>query len=142
MMQLSPSKPVPKKVEECIAHMVGIKMQQSNLPNKTVQLPSGSSQPLTITPIRIPRKSSDETCERNVRYRANTAKELIHLMSGEETQSVTKQTMALLNSMEESDRNTIIKNLGTEVIIPANHITAMKSNLNIPWNQLREIHVG
>lgn len=44
MMQLSPSKPVPKKVEECIAHVVGIKMQQSNLPNKTVQLPSGSSQ--------------------------------------------------------------------------------------------------
>lgn len=80
---------------------------------------------MTITPNRILRKSSDETYERNVRYEANATNELIPLMFGGKTQSVTKQTTALLKSTTESDRNTII--------------TAMKFNLKMPWNQLREI---
>lgn len=43
ILNLSPSKPVPRDVEECVTHIVGIKMKQSSLPNKTIQLPTGSS---------------------------------------------------------------------------------------------------
>ena len=43
ILNMRPSKPVPIDVDECINHIVGIKMKQSLLPNHTIQLPTGSS---------------------------------------------------------------------------------------------------
>ena len=33
----------------------------------------------------------------------------------------------------------IMKELGSQAVVPANHIAAMKANLNLPWYQLRQI---
>ena len=44
IMTLSPSKPVPKKVAECVGHVLKIQMHQSDMPNNSVQIPSGGPQ--------------------------------------------------------------------------------------------------
>ena len=41
ILNLTPTKPIPKDVMDCVGHVVGIKMHLSDLPNKTIQLPSG-----------------------------------------------------------------------------------------------------
>ena len=44
IMNLSPSKPVPRIIEQCVTHVVNIKMKQSILPNQTIQLPTKGPQ--------------------------------------------------------------------------------------------------
>ena len=41
-----------------------LKMKQSKLPNKSVQLSTSGPHPLTITPIHVARKDSDNVAER------------------------------------------------------------------------------
>ena len=38
ILKLSPSKPIPKIVEQCLSHVIHIKMLQSSMPNNSVQL--------------------------------------------------------------------------------------------------------
>ena len=44
IMNLSPSKPVPRIIEQCFTHVVNIKIKQSMLPNQTIQLPTKGPQ--------------------------------------------------------------------------------------------------
>ena len=44
ILNLSPSKPLPKIVEQCISHVVSIKIKHSTMPNKTIQLPTKGRQ--------------------------------------------------------------------------------------------------
>ena len=44
ILSLSPSKPIPSIVDQCISHVMNIKIKQSDLPNHTVQLPTKGPQ--------------------------------------------------------------------------------------------------
>ena len=89
-----------------------------------------------MTPIRVARKSSTETCKRSIEKRSQAAKELVKIIAGEDGFNV--QTSAIVKSLDIVEREKILKGL-VEVKIPSNHIAAMKATLNIPWYQLREI---
>ena len=44
ILNLSPPKPVPHIIEECLSHVMSIKIKQSKLPNNTVKLTTQGSQ--------------------------------------------------------------------------------------------------
>ena len=92
-----------------------------------------------MTPIPITRKPSDQTCDRTNQKRNKAAKQLVNLLSGGTESGVVKQTTALIKSLDYEERQNIMKELGSQAVVPANHIAAMKANLNLPWYQLRQI---
>ena len=55
MMKLDPRKPIPPKIEEAVANVINMKMKNSSLPNNSIQLNTGGSQPLTLTLISVAR---------------------------------------------------------------------------------------
>ena len=44
ILSLSPCKPIPSIVDQCISHVMNIKINKSELPNHTVQLPTKGPQ--------------------------------------------------------------------------------------------------
>lgn len=94
-------------------------------------------QPLTLTPISIPRKDSTDISDRSLLNRNNTAKNLIKLISGESDAAFVTQTRSLVRSLDAKERENILKKI--EKNIPTESVAAMKATLNIPWNQMREI---
>ena len=88
-----------------------------------------------MTPIRVARISSNETCKRNIQKRSKVTKELVSIIAGET--GVGSQTTALVKSLPHEERASIMKSF--KVNIPSFHVASMKSNLNIPWYQLRQI---
>ena len=53
ILKPNPKRKIPASVEKAASKIISIKMQKSDMPNKTVQLSSGSSRPLTLTPITV-----------------------------------------------------------------------------------------
>ena len=45
----------------------------------------------------------------------------------------------MIQSIEHKEREQIINKWGNETIISSDHVAAMKSILNLPWNQMREV---
>ena len=82
---------------------------------------------------------SENSTERTNQKRNKTAKQLVSLLSGGTKEGVMKQTSALVKDLEFKERQTILSELGSQPMVPANHVAAMKASLNIPWNQLRQI---
>ena len=62
----------PDNVEKMISHVMGIKMQQSALPNKSVELKTRGPQPVTLVPIVVPRKESTVASTRTLQARSKT----------------------------------------------------------------------
>jgi hypothetical protein len=48
ILKLSPSKPIPKIIEQCLSHVIHIKMLQSSMPNNSVQLATKGPQVIFI----------------------------------------------------------------------------------------------
>ena len=51
ILKLDPEKPISQCVEKALSHVLSIKMKQSELPNKSVQLATVGPHPLTMTPM-------------------------------------------------------------------------------------------
>ena len=135
----SPSKPLPKVMEECAYHIINIKMKNSDMPNQTIQFPTKGPQPLSVTPVTIPRKEFNSVSKRQIDRRTKASKELIQVLSGNTHQSVLSQTASLVKTFSSDDRKKLMENIGTRAFIPAEHVASMKATLNIPWNQMRDI---
>ena len=61
------------------------------------------------------------------------------LTSGSSTDAISTQTSHLVNSLNHDVRQEILKSFQTTVSIPAEHVAAMKSTLNLAWNKTRDI---
>ena len=81
MMKLDPRKPIPPKIEEAVANVINMKMKNSSLPNNSIQLNTGGSQPLTLTPISVARKDSDVIAKRTLRARTKQSKDVLQMIS-------------------------------------------------------------
>lgn len=138
-MNLDPSKPLPKNVEDALSHVISIKMKHSSLPNRSVQISTGGNKNLTLTPIVVPRKETTEIASRTMRKRTLQGKQLIKMIAGDSKESFNLQTAHIVKSCDQAVREDIIKGMNSTVSIPPSHVAAMKSCLNIPWYLLRDI---
>ena len=120
-------------------HLLTIKMDQSKLLNKSVQFSTGGPQPLTLTPVTVPRKESDCASKRTKYDRSKRIRDYIRLSSGDGDEAFTTQTAHVVKSLDETTRKSIVSNLNIKTTIPAEHVAAMKATQNIPWNLLEEV---
>ena len=63
--------------------MMSIKMANSNLPNNSVQIKTEGLQPITLTPVSIPRKDSQIVAPNTLRKRTKSTKSVIRMIAGE-----------------------------------------------------------
>ena len=112
-------------VEKMMSHLLTIKMDQSKLLNKSVQFSTGGPQPLTLTPVTVPRKESD--CERTKYDRSKRIRDYIRLSSGDGDEAFTTQTAHVVKRLDETTRKSIVSNVNIKTTIPAEHVAAMKA---------------
>ena len=127
ILKLDPSKPVPSSVVKALSYVLTIKMNQSDLPNNTVRLATSGPQPLTVTPIAVARKDSQEVLKRTLSSRTKQSKEII------------TQTSHVVKRFNAESRDVIISKLDHIIKIPPEQMSAMKTCLSLPWNLVREI---
>ena len=139
MMKLDPRKPIPPKIKEAVANVIYMKMKNPSLPNNSIQLNTGGSEPLTLTPISVARKDSDVIVKRTLRARTKQSKDVLQMISGKSEEATAMQTSHLVQSFDVKTRLKIIEGLKSTVSVPADHVAAMKSTLNLPWNLLRDV---
>ena len=139
MTKLYCTKPIPPSVEKAISHVISLKVKHSQLPNNSIQINTGGPQPLTLTTIALPRKETQDVTKRRVRSRTKQSKELLEMISGNSTQTTATQASHLVQSFDECSRQQILNSFKSTVTIPPDHVAAMKSTLNLPWNLLRDV---
>ena len=130
-MKLDPRKSISPKIEEAVANVINMKMKNSSLPNNSIQLNTGGSQHLT--PISVARKDSDVIAKRTLRARTKQSKDLLQMISGKSEETTAMQTSHLVQSFD------VIEGFKSTVGVPADHVAATKSTLNLPWNLLRDV---
>ena len=116
-----------------------MKMAASTLANNSIQLKTKGPQPITLTPIVMPRKDSQEIASRTLQKRTNQTKSIVKMIAGRSDDVFSVQTANLVKSVNQKAREEIIKKLNIKTMIPAEHLAAMKASQNIPWTLLREI---
>ena len=60
-------------------------------------------------------------------------------MSGNTDTGIITQTSAIVKSFGQNERAKILKNMRVQVNIPPEQVASMKTTLNMPWYQLREV---
>ena len=139
VMKLSACKPLPDNVEKMISHVMGIKMQQSALPNKSVELKTRGPQPVTLVPIGVPRKESTVASIRTLQARSKQSKGMIKMISGNTEESFLKQTSLIVKSFDQVSREKLMSDIN--IHISEEHTAAMKANLGITWHLMRQIRL-
>lgn len=139
VMELDPSKPLPKHVEHAFSHIMAIKMKQSSLPNNSVQVATAGSQTLTFTPITLAKKHSQDVTKRTLSSRTKQSKEIMKLILGDSYTAVNTQTSCIVKSLGREAREDIIKEMNVVIRVTPEQVAAMKSCLGIPWNLFREM---
>ena len=139
ILKFDPSKPVPSSVVKALSYVLTIKMKQSDLPNNTVKLATSGPQPLTVTPIAVARKDSQEVSKRTLSSRTKQSKEIIQMISGSSSEALTTQTSHVVKSFNAESRDVIISKLDHIIKIPPEQMSAMKTCFSLPWNLVREI---
>ena len=94
---------------------------------------------IRLTPVPTVRVPSDQASRRTLQRRNASAKQALSQISGESSSAQSTQTTSLIKSLDESQRESITKSLGHEIMIPPSHVASLKSNLLIPWNMMRDI---
>ena len=94
---------------------------------------------IRLTPVPTVRVPSDQASKRTLQRRNASAKQALSQISGESSSAQSTQTTSLIKSLDESQRESITKSLGHEIMIPPSHVASLKSNLLIPWNMMRDI---
>ena len=139
MMKLDCTKPIPPSVEKAISHVISLKVKHSQLPNNSIQINSGGPQLLTLTTIAVPRKETQDVTKRTVPSGTKQSKELLEMISGNSTQATATQASHLVQNFDECSRQQILNRFKSTVTIPPDHVAAMKSTLNLPWNLLIDV---
>ena len=80
ILKLDPGKPIPQSVEKALSHVLSLKMKQSELPNKSVQLATAGPHPLTMNPIHVACKDSENIAERTRRSQTHQFKDIGQMM--------------------------------------------------------------
>lgn len=139
IMQLDATKKIPPEWDEAVAHLMSIKMQQSN--DKTVQLQSKRGPPITVRALTVARKDSTTVSKRTMYNRSKECKDVLSILAGNDGDALVHQTTHLVKSIESKEREKIISSLGasTTTVVSASNVAAMKGTLNLPWNKLRDI---
>ena len=71
--------------------------------------------------------------------RVNDTNKIVRMLSGGTDDGFAVQAAGVVKSSPKEVRENIIKKLNSTTTIPAEHVAAMKSCHNIPWNLMREI---
>ena len=82
------------------------------------------------------RRPTSEVCQRTVRRRTQEVQQVRKLIGGEDQSLIFHQE---LRSLDEEDRNKLLREAGITINIPPEQGLAMKADLAIPWNKLRVI---
>ena len=114
-------------------------MNESTMRNCSVQFNTGGSQPLTLTPVALPRVETHSASKRTLRKRTKQLNDIIHLSAGDNDEAYAAQTSNIIKTADEVTREAIISKLNIKTTIPAEHVAAMKATQNIPWNLLEEV---
>ena len=77
IMSLDESTLIPPSIEKAVSHVISIKMKQSLLPNKSIEIVTGGSQNMTLTPITIARKESHSITSRTLRARTKQTTDIM-----------------------------------------------------------------
>ena len=141
VMKLDACKPLPDNVEKMISHVMAIKMQQSSLPNKSVELKTRGPQPVTLVPIVVPRKESTDASVRTLQSRSRQCKDMIKMISGNTEESFLKQTSLIVKSFDQVSREKVMSDIKVKINIPDEHTAARKTNLGIIWYLMRQIRL-
>ena len=141
VMKLDVCKPLPDNVEKMISHVMAIKMQQSSLPNKSIELKTRGPQPVTLVPIVVPRKESTVASVRTRQSRSRQSKDMIKMISGNTEESFLKQTSLIVKSFDQVSREKVMSDIKVKINIPDEHTAAMKANLGITWYLMRQIRL-
>ena len=62
------------------------------------------------------------------------------MISGKSTKATSTQASHLVQSFDECSREEIAESFKAPITVPPDHVAAMKSNLNLTWNLLRDVH--
>ena len=118
---------------------LSIKASQSTGLQKLIEVKTGGPQLVTYAPVTAARRQSDEVTPRQLRKCTKELKEHVELVAGKSNEALLCQVSHMVKSFDEKECETILKNFKTTVSIPASHLAAMKSTLNLSWNTTREI---
>ena len=77
MMKLDSVKQIPPSLEKASCHIINLKVNNSTLPNNSIQISTGGPPPLTVSPIAAARKESQEVTKRTLRLRTRQSKEVL-----------------------------------------------------------------
>ena len=133
IMELDPSKPLSDKHEQALAFILSIKASQSTGPQKLIEVKTGGPQPVTYAPVTVARR---QVTPRTLRKHTKELKEHVKLVAGKSNEALLCQVLHIVKTKK---RETILKNFKTTLSIPASHLAAMKSTLNLSWNTTQEI---
>ena len=130
MMKLDPRKQIPPKIEEAVVNVINMNMKNSSLPNNSIQLNTGGSQPLTLTPISVAGKDSDVIAKRTLRARTKQSKDVLQMISGKSEEATAMQTSHLVQNFDVKTRQKIIEGFKSTVSVPADHVAAMLDKIS------------
>ena len=129
------TKSAPTPAERRVAGQIIKRML--NTASGIVQVPSGShGQPLTLVQVPACRKTSTEASPHTVLRRSHHLAQVREHVSGGTS---LEQMESEIRCLSKQERQQVLKGASLPIEIPAEHVLAMKADLSLPWNKLREI---
>ncbi|XP_048588874.1 E3 ubiquitin-protein ligase TRIM39-like [Nematostella vectensis] len=125
------------QVEERICNQL-MKRKLSVSQSLPVLLFTGGT-PLKICHVPRPRTNSSSASSKTVQRRASVVETLRQQISGGERDDILRQKKAEMQRMGQEERETIAQEAGLKIEVPEGQGLAMKADIGIPWNKLREL---
>ena len=130
-----PVETTPTQAERRVAGHV-IKQMLGNT-SGLVQVPTGShGQPLTLIQVPACRKTSTEASQQTVLRRSHHLAQVGESISGGAS---IIQLQSEMRCLSKEERQEVLKNANLPIVIPTEHVLAMKADLSLPWAKLRVI---
>ncbi|XP_065675300.1 uncharacterized protein LOC136091551 [Hydra vulgaris] len=137
IFNLTASSHIPRIVEDATLHILKQKMKQSG--GKSISFKSGGPRPVLFSSIPKAYVTSNEASNATVRERNAIVKRNIEVVSGPSNDAVCSQSSKLLISLPSETKEKILANSNIKVTISATKMVAMKADLCIPWEKLKNI---
>ncbi|XP_048577117.1 uncharacterized protein LOC5502763 [Nematostella vectensis] len=106
--------------------------------NGELSLRTGGT-PLQVSVINKPRKGSSEASARTVYRRTKAVEGYRESISGTKTEDVQRQKWAELRQLGRDELQELLHKSGLNIEVSEQSAIAMKSDLGIPWNRLRNL---
>ncbi|XP_047134470.2 V(D)J recombination-activating protein 1 [Hydra vulgaris] len=138
IFNLTANSNIPRVVEDAALHVLKQKMEKSG--GKSISFKSGGPRPVLFSSIAKAYVTSNEASSTTIKERNAILKRNMEIVSGTSTDSVCSQSSKLLKSFPSETREKILTNLNIEgVAISATKMVAMKADLGLPWEKLKNI---